>query len=74
MRLLTLFIQINGMISLMNELILSFLIIAFAFTGLAIGLIFKNQPIKGSCGGMANLKDGSTCEICGRSDPENCRD
>ena len=41
----------------MNELILSFLIIAFAFTGLAVGLIFKNQPIKGSCGGMANLKD-----------------
>ena len=33
----------------MNELILSFLIIAFAFTGLAVGLIFKNQPIKGSC-------------------------
>ena len=58
----------------MNELILSFLIIAFAFTGLAVCLIFKNQPIKGSCGGMANLKDGSTCEICGRSDPENCRD
>ena len=35
----------------MNELILSFLIIAFAFTGLAVGLILKNQPIKGSCGG-----------------------
>ena len=74
MRLLALFIQINGMISLMNELILSFLIIAFAFTGLAIGLIFKNQPIKGSCGGMANLEDGSTCEICGSSDPQSCKD
>tara|TARA_A200000113_G_C8869595_1_gene356034 strand:- start:2507 stop:2683 length:177 start_codon:yes stop_codon:yes gene_type:complete len=58
----------------MIELILSFLIIAFAFTCLAVGLIFKNQPIKGSCGGMANLKDGSTCEICGRSDLENCTD
>ena len=58
----------------MNELILSFLIIAFAFTGLAVGLIFKNQPIKGSCGGMANLNNGSACEICGRSDPENCKD
>ena len=74
MRLLTLFIQINGMISLMNELILSFLIIAFAFTGLAIGLIFKTQPIKGSCGGMANLEDGSTCEICGSPDPQSCKD
>ena len=58
----------------MNELILSFLIIAFAFTGLAIGLIFKNQPIKGSCGGMANLDDRSTCEICGRSDPQSCKE
>ena len=57
----------------MNELLLSFLIIAFAFTGLAIGLIIKNQPIKGSCGGMANLDDGSVCEICGRSDSDNCK-
>jgi hypothetical protein len=43
-----------------------------AFIGLAIGLIIKNQPIKGSCGGIANLTDGSTCDICGRSDPSNC--
>ena len=57
----------------MNELLLSFLIIAFAFTGLAIGLIIRNQPIKGSCGGMANLDDGSVCEICGRPDPDNCK-
>ena len=58
----------------MNELILSFLIIAFAFTGLAVGLIFKNQPIKGSCGGMANLDEGSACVICGRADPQSCKD
>ena len=57
----------------MSELILSFLIIASAFTGLAIGLILKNKPIKGSCGGVANLQEGSSCEICGRSDPENCK-
>ena len=44
------------------------------FTGLAIGLIFKNQPIKGSCGGMANLDEGSACEICGRTDPQSCKD
>ena len=47
----------------MSELILGFLIIAFAFTGLAIGLIFKNQPIKGSCGGMANLDSGTECQL-----------
>ena len=39
----------------------------------AFGMPFKNKPIKGSCGGMANLQEGSSCEICGRSDPENCK-
>ena len=56
----------------MNEFILGFIVIAVAFLGLAIGLIIKNQPIKGSCGGIANLNDGSSCDICGRSDPSNC--
>ena len=56
----------------MNEFILGFIIMSVAFIGLAIGLIIKNQPIKGSCGGIANLADGSTCDICGRSDPSNC--
>ncbi len=58
----------------MSELFLSFLIILIAFFGIAIGLIFRNQPIKGSCGGMANLENGSTCDICGRTDPQNCKD
>tara|TARA_B100000927_G_scaffold217618_1_gene177772 strand:- start:1491 stop:1670 length:180 start_codon:yes stop_codon:yes gene_type:complete len=56
----------------MNELIIAFLLIGLAFTGLSIGLILRNQPIKGSCGGMANLQDGSACEICGRTDPNSC--
>ena len=58
----------------MSELFLSFLIILIAFFGIAIGLIFRNQTIKGSCGGMANLENGSTCDICGRTDPQNCKD
>tara|TARA_Y100000768_G_C23561144_1_gene488229 strand:+ start:207 stop:386 length:180 start_codon:yes stop_codon:yes gene_type:complete len=56
----------------MSELIIAFLIIGLAFVGLSIGLIFRNQPIKGSCGGMANLQDGSACEICGTTDPNSC--
>ncbi|MGB1347259.1 MAG: (Na+)-NQR maturation NqrM [Pseudomonadales bacterium] len=43
-----------------------------SFVGLALGLILRNQPIKGSCGGMANLEEGSPCQICGRTDPSNC--
>tara|TARA_B100001248_G_scaffold248365_1_gene220621 strand:+ start:1989 stop:2168 length:180 start_codon:yes stop_codon:yes gene_type:complete len=56
----------------MNEIIIAFLIIGLAFAGLSIGLILRNQPIKGSCGGMANLQDGSACEICGTTDPNSC--
>ena len=58
----------------MSDLILGFIIIVLAFTGLSIGLIFRNQPIKGSCGGMAYLNSGSECQICGRTDPQSCND
>ena len=56
----------------MSSFISAFIIISLAFLGLAIGLILKNQPIKGSCGGMANLEEGSECQICGRTDPQSC--
>ena len=56
----------------MSTFISTFIIIGLAFLGLAIGLILKNQPIKGSCGGIANLDDGSECQICGRTDPQSC--
>mgnify|MGYP000285058498 FL=1 len=58
----------------MSDLILGFIIIAVSFAGLAIGLIFRNEPIKGSCGGMANLEQGSPCQICGRTETESCAD
>ena len=56
----------------MNTLIVTFIIMGLSFSGLALGLILRNQPIKGSCGGMANLESGSPCQICGRTDPSNC--
>lgn len=56
----------------MNTLLVTFIIMALSFIGLALGLILRNQPIKGSCGGMANLESGSPCQICGRTDPSNC--
>ena len=56
----------------MNTLFVTFLIMGLSFAGLALGLILRNQPIKGSCGGMANLESGSPCQICGRTDPSNC--
>jgi len=56
----------------MNTLFVTFIIMGLSFLGLALGLILRNQPIKGSCGGMANLEEGSPCQICGRTDPSNC--
>jgi hypothetical protein len=43
----------------------TFVVVALLFAGMAVGVIFSNKPIKGSCGGLATLgmKDG--CEICG---------
>ena len=56
----------------MSTFLSAFIVIGLAFFGLAIGLILKNQPIKGSCGGMANLDEGSECQICVRTDPQSC--
>jgi hypothetical protein len=60
------------MILFMSDTFLGFMVIALSFTGLALGLIIRNQPIKGSCGGMANLEEGAPCQICGRTDTEVC--
>ena len=32
-------------------------IFAVALTGMAIGVILSNRRLKGSCGGLANMKD-----------------
>lgn len=35
------------------------------FAAMAVGVIFSNKPIKGSCGGLNNIGLGGECEICG---------
>ncbi len=54
--------------------LLTALIFAVAFTGMAIGVILSNRRIKGSCGGLANMKDSqghTICEGCTNPAP-NC--
>ncbi|MFT4556907.1 MAG: FAD:protein FMN transferase [Planctomycetales bacterium] len=51
-------------------------IFALAIAGMAVGVIFSNRAIKGSCGGLANMpgQDGkSICEVC-TVPAEECRD
>ena len=46
---------------------------AIAIVGMAIGVIVSNRRLKGSCGGLANMKDsrGNTiCEGCTNPSPE----
>lgn len=53
------------------ELVLAFLLFALFFAGMSIGLVFRNKPLKGSCGGVANLMGNTECEFCG-GDPNKC--
>ena len=57
----------------MIEFLTVFLLVTFSFVGIAIGVIIKNKPISGSCGGMANLEDGAACQICGRTTIGDCK-
>ena len=55
----------------MSTFIATFIVIAVAFSALAIGLILRNKPIAGSCGGVMTSEDG-TCSICGKTEMNTC--
>ena len=55
----------------MNTFLATFIVIASAFSALAIGLILRNKPIEGSCGGIMTSDDG-TCSICGKTELNSC--
>lgn len=46
------------------------LIFGLAVAGMALGVIFSNKPIKGSCGGLKPVT-GEDCAICGNR--EKCK-
>ena len=43
------------------------------FLAMAVGVIFSNKPIKGSCGGLNNIGLEGTCEVCG-GDLDKCEE
>jgi hypothetical protein len=49
------------------EIIIAFVVFVLFFLAMAIGYMVKGRPLKGSCGGIANVMGQSSCEICGGS-------
>ena len=52
----------------MTTFIVAFGVVLVLFTAMAVGVIFANKPIKGSCGGLNALGMKEGCEICGGKD------
>jgi hypothetical protein len=50
--------------------LLAVVVFGIVFAGMALGVIFKNRPIQGSCGGLGNFRDSDGTPWCeGCSEP-----
>lgn len=57
----------------MATFVFAALVFGVVIAGMAIGVIFSNKPIKGSCGGIGALGMDTACEICG-GNPKVCEE
>lgn len=55
----------------MATILISFVLLATVMAAMAIGVILRGKPIKGSCGGISSLGMGAACDICG-GDSSKC--
>ena len=57
----------------MMTFIFTFLFFLLVVAAMAVGVIFSNKPIKGSCGGMGALGLDTSCDLCG-GNPQVCEE
>lgn len=57
----------------MSVFFLTMLVFALVMAAMALGVIFSDKPIKGSCGGMGALGLDTACDICG-GNPKTCEE
>ena len=43
--------------------VLSFVVLSLCIAGMALGVIFSQKPLKGSCGGLGRVM-GEKCAFC----------
>jgi uncharacterized protein len=51
----------------MQTFFIVFVVLALVIAAMAVGVILGRSPIKGSCGGVANLM-GEDCQFCSLKD------
>lgn len=55
----------------MTVYLVAFAVMLLVVVAMSVGAIVSNRPIKGSCGGLANL-DNVDCAICGQKSGQRC--
>jgi len=50
---------------MLATILASIVVMGTLIAAMAVGVIFSNKPIKGSCGGMSALGMKDSCDICG---------
>ena len=56
--------------------VIAALVFLLVVAGMAVGVIFSNREIKGSCGGLANLQGqgaDAVCDVCGMPAADSCQ-
>lgn len=60
----------------MLTVVIAAVVFILVVTGMAVGVIFSNREIKGSCGGLANLQSeggAAYCDVCGAPSADICQ-